>query len=230
MVVAIGALAWLFATIQSRGVSRRDDPPSDAKPRMDDVRASSPEHAMLRGYVRWPEGQPVDGATVVLQARDDRTDRIPRQEATTDLDGFFRIADVWPATYDVDAVCWIPHATGCAHLGPIDSHVFEIQLTLIRLAPIRGLVLDARERPMGGVEVAVISADAVPPCASDHASGVSDSTGRFEVWVAAGSRVDLEAARLLGDGDLLERAGPLGWRTAVLAGGEDVVVYMPDVR
>jgi hypothetical protein len=198
----------------------------------EDVQASAREHAILRGYVSWPRDKPAAGASVFLRASNDPTGQISPQEATTDADGFFRIEDVWPALYTLDAVVWGPlvprrRAIGCAHLDRVDSLAFELRLTLVPQAPIRGSVLDSLGRPMPGIEVSITHPSAILASADAQDIEVSDGAGRFEVWAPSGAFVNLEGWRQEWFQDLRSLIGPPGWASAVRSGCEHLDLYMP---
>ncbi|HWM94206.1 MAG TPA: carboxypeptidase-like regulatory domain-containing protein [Thermoanaerobaculia bacterium] len=69
----------------------------------------------------------------------------------------------------------------------------EVRLVLERARSAQGSVLDARERPLAGVEVTVRPSPAGSP--GEAVTVLTDDRGRFEVPTLPGDRVDLEARR-----------------------------------
>jgi hypothetical protein len=233
--LSISALSCLGLVVE---IQRLLQPPNApvrplSKSLLADVRAASPDHEVLRGWVRWPNRTPARGASVSLRARDPAP-RIPTLDTTTDEDGFFRFTDVEPAIYDVECFVWsrsiLPRsAVAAGRLDRVDSAAFEVRMTLVRLLPTGGRVVDDAGRPLSGVEVLVTTVDPRTPCPGIQDRDVSGRDGEFTVWAPEGSFVDLEAARLDFLGDLTERRGPLGWASAVRA-GSSVNLEMPAAR
>src|SRR5881397_2052839 len=93
LVVTVAGASGLALFAGLRSFLREPEPPGphDTKHLLEDIRASRPAHAILRGHVRWSDGSPTKGATIHLTPSHDSTLLIPPQSASTDADGFFRI-------------------------------------------------------------------------------------------------------------------------------------------
>lgn len=100
----------------------------------------------LEGHVRTAEGEPIAGAEVLLTGIG--LSLLPRS-TTTAADGHFRFDALLPGPQRL-----LARAT---HFVPAEEEALagerEVEIVLLRGATIRGLILDARDRPVAGAAV-----------------------------------------------------------------------------
>ena len=133
--------------------------------------------ARWAGSVRSAAGDPLPGAPVVARQG------LIRLATTTDEQGRFSFADLAPGTTSVSA-----DATGY-RAGTLLKAPFEFKLQALPL--VQGSVLDAKtNRPLAGVHVVVLDADA---------AAETDSDGKFALEVEGGCRCGSRVPRWVCD-------------------------------
>jgi protocatechuate 3,4-dioxygenase beta subunit len=124
----------------------------------------SPEAVVTGRTVRADDGQPISGAVVRLTAASDPMQGMMARDgdaaqATTDLDGRFRLEGVVPGRQHLSAV-----AEGLSTTSPIDLAVDagdsgeEVILSLAATVAVRGIVVDEAGKPVVGARVGMLAA------------------------------------------------------------------------
>ena len=152
--------------------------------------ALSPARA-LAGRVVDKGGAPLGGVVVTVAGRSAafRLDRAASR-ALSDAEGRFLLRGLAPVpSYDLTAT-----RTGYRAAQATVAAGGEARLVLERARSGQGVAVDARERPLAGVEVTIRPSPA--GSGPDQAATVlTDDQGRFEVPALPADRVDLEARR-----------------------------------
>jgi hypothetical protein len=227
--IALGALA-AAATLAVTAAMRFRSEGRSAPVRGDSADGTRNPTA-LHGRVRWPDGRAAGGARVSLYPSDAG---LGDSEIVADADGTFRFTVVPSTTYSVAARIFdthgpLPKITAVAQLDRLRGGDREIDLTLVRLLPIRGTVVDSAKRPLSDVLVeAKAPVGSVLELPGRQQRGLSAAGGRFEVWVVEGDAVDLEAVRQSAHYDMITEVGPRVRLSGIRPGADDVVVSMPD--
>lgn len=145
----------------------------------------------LAGRVVDKGGAPLGGVVLTVAGRKAafRLDRAASR-ALSDAEGRFLLRGLAPApSYDLAA-----RRTGYRAVQATVAAGGEVRLVLERARSAHGVVVDARKRPLAGVEVTVRPSPA--GSGPDGAATVlTDGRGRFEVLALPAGRVDLEARR-----------------------------------
>ncbi|HEV8582481.1 MAG TPA: carboxypeptidase-like regulatory domain-containing protein [Thermoanaerobaculia bacterium] len=145
----------------------------------------------LAGRVVDKGGAPLAGVVMTVAGRSTafRLDRAASR-ALSDAEGRFLLRGLAPSpSYDLTA-----SRTGYRAAQATVAAAGEVRLVLERARSAHGVAVDARKRPLAGVEVTVrpSPADAGPDGA---ATVLTDDRGRFKVPALPADRVDLEARR-----------------------------------
>lgn len=145
----------------------------------------------LAGRVVDKGGAPLGGVVLTVTGRNAafRLDRAASR-ALSDAGGRFLLRGLAPApSYELAA-----SRTGYRAVRTTVAAGGEVRLVLERARSAHGVVIDARKRPLAGVEVTVRPSPA--GTGPDGAATVlTDGQGRFEVLALPADRVDLEARR-----------------------------------
>src|SRR3569832_59230 len=149
-------------------------------------------HGSVSGRVTLKE-KGVFGVAVALRKTDSANEQLPR--AMTDQDGYYRIANVAPGTYEVSpsAPAFVPsdprEQRGKTVLVGEDENVENINFTLVRGGVITGRVTDADGRPVIQQHVFVYRADAFDqrragqePLVYASGGAQTDERGIFRVY------------------------------------------------
>jgi len=166
----------------------------------------APRGLALAGSVRWPDGRPVEGATVVVKNEDGSNEGVLR----TNEEGQFELAGLGDESYAVEASARRDGSRWRAWRDGLRAPQHGLTLTLGEGASIAGRVVDAKGEPIDAFRVSMASVE----------------EGSIDGW-------DTTTGRSFRDKDgefLLRGLGPGAWRMTVDAegyGATDVAVRLP---
>ena len=221
MLLPLAACAGAGALAVVAALRLRTTPPSAT------TRPAPPSDAGLYGHVRWADGRDAGGARVSIDPVDPG---LGGSVILVEANGSFRFHGAVRGAYSVGASVLDtgglqPRMTACSRHDRVWAFTGPVEITLVRLLPIRGTVVDSANRPLADIE---IEATAPEGWGWPSRGATSNSAGRFEVWAPEDFPVDVEGVRVDWFNDMGNRHGPIGRVAGVHGGTDGVILSMPD--
>jgi protocatechuate 3,4-dioxygenase beta subunit len=158
----------------------------------------------------------VGGVMVALRKSENQMPYEPVQKATTDLEGFYRIANVPPGNYEVipSVPAFVPAGKGDSRAKHVlvgdDDNVEGINFALVRGGVITGRVTDADGRPLIQQQVTIYQENAFnqPPQRPIYPASFAqtDDRGIYRVYGLQAGRYKVASGR--GDDNFVSGANP----------------------